>query len=272
MIKEFVNYQKRVRGLADRTCSEYAKELYSFVHWARQRGLTWRTITKQDIDAHTAEMHDLGLKPASIKKRVSAIRCLYRWAQHENLVETNPAQWAQTPKLSESLPKAADLRQIDMYLQTPPTNENEKTMHCAVALMLETGVRLSELLTMRRADFDKRTHSIRVHGKGGKERLVYYGRRSAFALNQWRKGADDLLFKGWTGENIRWEMYRQLGVYCKGVHPHQLRHTFATAMLRQGMDLKTLSVLLGHSHVTTTEIYAKADATRTSASYNQFIF
>lgn len=272
MIQEFITYQTQVRGLSPRTCQEYEKELHAFAKWARPYKLRWSTLTKQDIDKHTASMSQAGLKPATIKKRVSAIRALYRWLEHEGRMTNNPARWCQTPRLQERLPQACDVKQIDAYLRTPAKDEKAGKMHIAVALLIETGCRLSELMNMRTHDFNKKEKSIRVTGKGGKERFVYYGERSAQALNTWAKGINGPLFAGWSGDNLRWEMYRQLGNYCPRVHPHKLRHTFATAMLNNGMPLKTLSVLLGHSSVTTTEIYAKANEKRTSAIYNKFKF
>lgn len=272
MIKDFIKYQEQVRGLSPRTCHEYEKELHAFASWARMYGLRWSKIQKQDIDRHTAWMHERGLKAPTIKKRVCALRALYRWALHEGMMSENPARWCQTPRIGERLPKSASITGIDAYLKTKAGTQKEAKMHVAVALLVETGMRLGELMNVRTCDFNKENKSLRVTGKGNKERIVYYGRRSAQALNMYERNTRGHLFDGWTDEGLRWEMYRQLGKFCPRVHPHQLRHTFATEMLNQGMDLKTLSVLLGHSSVMTTEIYARAAEKRIAEQYQTFKF
>lgn len=271
-IEKCISYQREVRGLAERTCTEYTKELRTFAAWSRPRGLRWSTITKQDIDAHIAELTRTGHKPATIKKRLAGIRCLFTWAKQAGMISENPARWCQSPKVKRQLPKQADIKAIDAYLQTTPKNAQDAEMHCVVAVMVETGVRLSELKAMRREDFCKADMSIKVTGKGGKQRLVFYGQRTRTQLNAYKRNTQGSLFNEMSEAGIRWEMYKTLGKYCSRVHPHQLRHTFACEMLNNGMDLKTLSVLMGHESVTTTEIYAKASASRLANIYSQSLF
>lgn len=269
MIQEFINYQKQVRGLSSRTCEEYEKELRAFAIWARPQGMRWSSVTKQDIDKHTAAMTESGHKPSTIKKRVTALRSIYNYMMHEGMINESPARWCQTPRLAENLPKSADMAKIDEYLESEAKTAAQKEMHIAVALMVETGVRLSELMNMQTGDFDKRQKCIKVKGKGSRERIVFYGKRSSQALNMYKKGHQGKIIETMTDVTLRWTMYKELGKYCKRIHPHQLRHTFATEMLNNGMNLKTLSVLMGHKNITTTEIYAKANASRLAKEYKQ---
>lgn len=270
MIKEYLSYQQEVKGLSARTLQEYEKELRAFVKWASPRGLRWSTITKQDIDAHTRELQAAGLKPATIKRRISTIRSMYKWAEHENLVDVNPARWAQTPKRSMQIPTTAKVAAIDAYLNSHAVTTKAQEMHVAVALMLETGVRLNELIQIEAKDFNKETSSIKIVGKGRKERYVYYGERSRKALNMYKRGTQGNIITSMTAEALRWEMYKQVGPYSPGIHPHMLRHTFATEMIAAGIDLKTLSVLMGHANTTTTEIYVKANEKRLHAEYKKY--
>ena len=272
MITTYINYIKDVRGLSPRTCEEYDKELRAFAAWARPLGLRWSTISKQDIDAHTAMLHARGLEPSTIRRRITAIRCFYRWLRNEGVLSENPAQYAQSPKMAHKLPKAANIEDIDAYLHTPAKSTEDADMHCAVAIMLETGIRLSELLNMKTEDFMSNGHAIRVTGKGSKERLVYYGQRTATALNAYMRNASGYLFGKYTDIGFRYAMYRTAGERIKRLHPHQLRHTFAMTMLNNGMDIKTLAQLLGHASTTATEIYARATQPRVESMYNKFKF
>lgn len=272
MIEKFIQYQKQVRGLSPRTCQEYEKELRAFATWAKAEGLKWSTITKQDVDRHTSMLTERGLKPATVKKRVAAIRGIYNYFVHEGLLNTNPARFCSTPKLAERLPDRADVAQLDAYLSTWPSTGDEEGMHLAVAIMLETGVRAGELLSIKAEDIDPAAHTITVIGKGNKERIVYYGARTAFALQAYNHASRGPIFAGWTDAKLRWEMYREVGPYAPRCHPHMLRHTFASVMINRGMDVKTLSTIMGHQHMETTEIYAKLNTTQIGARYNQFKF
>lgn len=270
MITEFINYERKVRGLSPRTCEEYEKELRAFARWARVYKLTWRAIRKGHIDAHTAWMHDNGLQPTSIRRRVSVVRNFYTWMRNSGLIVANPAQYAQSPKMPYRLPQSADIKEIDAYLNTPAYDGTDADIHCAVALMLETGMRISELMQLKSNDFDKATRSIRITGKGNKQRIVYYGDRSAKALNAYRKNVNGLLFRRYTDMSLRYAMYATAGRLVIGIHPHLLRHTYAMQLLNNGMDIQTLATLLGHSSCKTTEIYARATQARVAAAYNKF--
>lgn len=272
MIKEFINYQRKVRGLSTRTCEEYEKELHAFATWAKGYGLTWRTIEKRHMDAHITWLTDRNLKPSSIKKRISAVRTAYRWMEHEGLISNNPIRFCSSPKDGERIPQIANVKQIDEYLNEPAVTAAQKEMHCAVALMLETGCRVTELLTMKAEDFDKGTRCVLITGKGNKQRRVYYGERTRKALNAYKRETKGKLIAYTSDVTLRYELYRQLGKYCPHIHPHMLRHTFATMMVAQGMNLKTLSVIMGHSSVQTTEIYVKTNAAHISNEYNKFKF
>ena len=272
MIKEFISYQRNVKGLSPRTCEEYSKNLSYFIAWAQPRKLRWSTIMKSDIDSWTMDMMLMGVKPATIRQRISVIRSCFGWMVNEGMLHLNPARYCQSPKTTKALPTAVDITKIDAYLETPAYTPQQQELHIAVALMIETGCRLHEVMMMRTQDFNKQTSSVRVSGKGSKERIVYYGARCKQQLNSYKRHSTGKLITTMDDTTLRFEMYRELGKFCPHVHPHQLRHTFATEMLNNGMDLKTLSVLLGHESVKTTEIYARASEQRIHNQYSQFKF
>lgn len=249
MIQEFLKYQATNKGLSEQTLDGYAKDLMVFVRFARSRGLRWSTISASDIDEYVSEEAGRGMKPRTIKKRVEVVRLLFSWAQHRGILVENPARYTQTPKQAEDLPKAADNDRLRKYLEREATSRESYIIHIIVALILETGMRIGEITAMRGEDIDTKNHAILVHGKGAKERYVYYGKLSehyAEAMSH-RHG------RIFTQPQIdyRYMMYSEI----PGTHPHAIRHAFAVEQLNKGMELKTLSTLMGHKHITTTEIY-----------------
>lgn len=266
MIREFIKYQNNVRGLSPRTLEEYEKNLKQFVTWAQPRGLRWSTICKQDIDSWTMEMTSSGIKAATVKQRISTLRTMFAWMEHEGMRADNPARYCQTPKIAEKLPSAADMDAIDAYLGTPSVTKEERDVKMLTAIICETGCRLSEALKMRKSDFQQ--CGIRIKGKGGLERIVFYGHRTRNAIRAAAPTGDEL-FEGWSDVSIRYAMYRTLGTVIPSVHPHMLRHTFAMQALNNGIAINEVSQLLGHKHITTTQIYARAAVTTLQQHYQQ---
>lgn len=269
MIKEFLNYSKNVRGLAPRTIQEYSKNLKEFVLYASPQGLTWRTITATEVDKWTATMSEQGLAVQTIKERISTLRCFFRWMVRQQMLAENPAQFASTPRRHSKLPAHCDSTLIDKWLAKPAKTPQEATVKVATAIMIDTGLRLAECLGLRQQDFDQSKHVIKVTGKGHKERLVCYGRRTIEACTKYRCSRTDYLFPDVDGYQLRKMMYETLGKEVDRVHPHLLRHTFAFDQLENGMPLENLSVLLGHTNTATTEIYARASLKKTQAIYKQ---
>lgn len=223
------------------------------------RHLRWSTIRKNNIDEWTSQQQAEGLASATIKQRMATLRTFFAWLVHEGMLHENPARFCQTPKRQEKLPRQADPQTIDAWLQRPARTAEERAVNILTAIITETGLRVSEALALRKSDMhDGR---IIVRGKGSRERVVFYGRRTRTAIENYAP-MGDILFPTWSAEGIRWAMYRTLGKFASHVHPHQLRHTFAMESLNNGMALDEVSQLLGHKHVTTTQIYARA-ATRT---------
>lgn len=268
MIQEFLNYAQSNKGLAARTVSEYKKDLAVFVGWAKPQALRWSTISKQHIEAYVAAEARRGMQPETIKKRITAVRQLYQYAIHQGLTSENPAKYVETPKRRASLPQTATLSEIDCWLNQQPKNGEERAAQAIAALIVETGLRLSEVTNLRRADFTGE-HRIRVRGKGGKERIVIYGERTKRHFLTWVQRTHQMPCD--LGERfIRRIIWQYGGRYVEGLHPHMLRHTFATEMLNHGVDLKTLAVLMGHESTNTTEIYTHLSTATLERAYNKF--
>ena len=267
MITTFITYQKQVRGLSPRTCEEYEKSLRSFSQWASPQHLRWSIVTKQDIDRWTADQSKAGIAPRTIKARMSALRTFYSWLVHEGKMSESPARWCSTPKVAQALPHPADLGAIDNWLSKPAKTAKEGEMKMLTAILVETGIRLSEALALTVSDF--KDGGLSIMGKGRRERIVFYGQRTMDACRNYWHGGKQLFTL--SPVEARYLMYETLGREVPGVHPHQLRHTFACYMLNAGMELSSVSQLLGHSNINTTRIYTQASTNNLHDQYNNFM-
>lgn len=265
MITTFANYLAINRGLSKHTVKAYTEALHDFASYINDNhaGTTWRTVTKQMIDEYVVELVAEDMSPATIKQHISALRTFFKTCAALGQPIDNPARYVSTPKLSEQLPKTIELDAIKQALASATVNPQAKA---AIAIILETGVRLQELLDLRASDIDSKTNSIRIHGKGNKERTVYYGELTRQYGRCWR-GSEH------TQRWVRHQVYEALRPYttAKQLSPHALRHTFASAMLNNGATMESLSKLLGHEHLETTEIYAKLTNTKAREQYLQFM-
>lgn len=262
MIQEFTNYLQTVRGYSPLTCEEYRKDLTSFVVWLKATTDIRRfgDVNQETVQEWVADLVAAGLQATTIKRRVSALRSLYTYARGRGLTKTNPAQYVSTPKKARRLPKLADATAIRSCLYNPYVEPSTKL---AVALLSETGMRISELCTVKMTDINKSTHSIRIIGKGNKERYVYYGKHTKRLLESVANDGGRII-KTDTRET-RHDVYKAIGST-----PHNVRHLYATTMLNNGADIKTISQLLGHESVKTTEIYSRMDTARISSTYNKY--
>lgn len=267
MIQEFLKYQAENKGLAAQTIDGYRKELRAFVSWAQPKGLRWSTISSTDMQDYVRHENARGMKPRTIKRRVEVIRLILEYAKHQGYIKENVAWFTQTPKIADELPKAASCEEIEAYLKMQASSTDFLKCQIIVGLIYETGLRLGEVLSLRGEDFDLSNGRIKVQGKGRKERYVYYGNFTktwAVAMAK-RQG---IIFDLGDVET-RYMMYNYAGSYVKGIHPHAIRHAFACKQLNSGMGLKTLSTLMGHKHVETTEIYAQLADKRVGEEYRR---
>lgn len=269
MIQEFLEYQAKNKGLSEQTIAGYAKDLRNFVRWAGAQGLRWSTLTAASMDAYVMAEHERGMQPRTIRRRVAVVRLLLKWARHRGIMDNAAAAYTQSPKIRRELPKACSMTEIRAYLDTPALTRNSLLQHIIVGLIAETGMRIGEVLSLRGEDIRTEERAIWVRGKGGKDRYVYYGDYTARWAGAMSKRVGEIF--DMTDEQCRYMMYAEVGPTVHHVHPHAIRHAFATEMLNNGMPLKELSTLMGHDHVTTTEIYAKMTNARTRAIYNQTI-
>lgn len=267
MIKEFLEYSSKVKNLSENTINSYRKDLSTFTQWARSEGLRWSTIKKKDVDNFSAYLHERQKSPATIARHITSIRQLFQWAMNEGILQSNAARYCSSPRKEYKLPSTIDQSEIERYLASEASTDQSRTIHALAALIVDTGIRLQEALDIRIEDIDATNQTIKIHGKGRKERLVYYSQltmRHCSATCNKRRG---YLIDEASQIRIRYMMYSEMG--CK-VHPHALRHTFATTMLNNGASIMSVQSILGHASVQTTERYCALSANNVRRAYNKF--
>lgn len=263
MIQEFISYLQHNKGYSVQTCTEYRKDLEKFVYWLRTETdvRRWGMVTKDVIDSWVWDMSANDMSSCTIKRRVSALRGLYQYAWVKGLCTDNPAKYVSTPKKGHRLPKTADVDKIAQAIRNSATEAETKL---ALAIMAETGVRLGELLNMRVNDVNLGERSIVVRGKGNKERKVYYGDMTAEIIGRSVVIGGGLLISS-SARELRYKVHA-----ATGASPHNIRHTWATVMLNNGCPLESISKLMGHASVKTTEIYAEVATATLAADYNKY--
>jgi integrase/recombinase XerC len=239
---------------------------------ATQRIASWGEVTAHHVRAFIAREHRSGLSGRSLQRRLSALRGFFGYLMREGQVTDNPAQTVRAPKTPKRLPHALDADQMGQLLDQPPQDALEVRDHAMLELLYSSGLRLAELVALRLQHLDLKSGSVRVNGKGDKTRLVPVGRYARVALARWlelrntlAKAEVDTLFVNRAGRSLtaravqkrvaRWSLHHGGG----HLHPHLLRHSFASHLLESSGDLRAVQELLGHADISTTQIYTHLD-------------
>ncbi len=268
-VKGFLRHLRLRRGYSENTVKAYEDDLNKLAEFLEREGIPLEEITLPALDRFVASL--AGYSPATRERVIAALRSFFKYLLAERGWEVNPAELLELPKKPKRLPKALTLEEVERLLEAPdpstPLGLRDKAI---LELLYSSGLRASELCGLRLLDLDLEEGFVRVSGKGSKERLVPFGVHAARALGEYLTRGRPRLAKGdapWLFLNSRggklsrvglWKILRKyaLKVGLGGkVHPHVLRHTFATHMLIGGCDLRTLQELLGHASLSTTQIY-----------------
>ena len=267
-------------GLADNTLSSYRNDLEQFAAWlaAQQPASSLGSCRRDELFAYLAARSQpipgkkRGYSARSTARLLSALRHFYRLLQRDGQIAEDPTLLVDAPKLPRSLPKALAESEVESLLRAPPDTALGLRDRAMLELMYATGLRVSELVGLRADQVNLRQGVLRVTGKGGKERLVPIGELAADWLQRYLGESRPLLVKGARVDTLfvtarRAGMTRQMfwilvkkhaqavGIASQRISPHVLRHSFATHLLNHGADLRALQMLLGHSSLSTTQIY-----------------
>ncbi|HUJ82964.1 MAG TPA: site-specific tyrosine recombinase XerD [Candidatus Acidoferrales bacterium] len=271
-VRTFLNSLRVEKGLAENTLQAYRRDIEKFSAFARQRKLTTNTVQRGDIVDFLGSLYRKGLDSRSVARHLVTIRNFFRFALMEGHVDDDPAATIESPKFRQSLPEFLSVEEVDRLLQQPDTNSTTGIRDRAmIELMYSCGLRVSELCGLRVADLQREEGCLRCIGKGNKERLVPVGRQALEMVQRYlrearpkllREGSSPFLFLGQTGQGINrvafWKLLRDYGRKAglrKSLTPHMLRHSFATHLLDRGADLRSVQMMLGHSDISTTQIY-----------------
>lgn len=257
------------QGVSENTLSAYRSDLDKFCLFLKGENLM--TVTGLDIESYLAHRVDLGLKPRSTARSISALKRFYQYFVREKIISDSPMLNIAQPKAGQSLPKTLSEAEVEALLNAPNTEEamglRDKAM---LELLYATGLRVSELVGLRMEQINLRQAVVFVKGKGNKERLVPLGEEAMYWLEQFLKGgraqmikhATDFVFPSKRGVGMtrqtfwhRIKHYAILASVESPLSPHTMRHAFATHLLNHGVDLRVVQMMLGHSDLSTTQIY-----------------
>jgi tyrosine recombinase XerD len=261
------------RGASSNTVKNYRLDLEHLAEWLSGRGLTdWAVVRRQDMRAWVAWMHGEGYAPTSIARKLSAARALYRYLAREGVQTETPLLLVPAPRLRRTLPAVLSIEEIERLLAAPdgstPLGMRDR---CMFEVLYATGLRLSELLSLTVESIEWTSRTIRVTGKGNKERIVLLGDLAVDALERYVHETRplllgsrqcDALFLSHTGRplsvrgfHVILQGHLQSAGIERHVTPHALRHSFATHLLEGGADLRSVQELLGHANISTTQVY-----------------
>lgn len=252
MIKEYLTYLHTGRGYSANTVAAYADDLRQFVLYARSFGKNarWRDVTREMIQHYAASMAADGKSPATIRRHVSTLRGLFAYQMQTGLRTDNPARYVSTPRRGERIPEALPICSVRQALR-----QCDNRTRALITLIVTTGLRLREALDVSTWKIDRERRSIKVLGKGGYERVVYYTEETEKAIREYKPNATGPIFGNWGQAEARWAVMRAFHGTGHYGSPHRLRHTFATVCLENGCDIETLRQLLGHKGIAVTQRY-----------------
>ncbi len=285
IFNKYVNYLEAERNVSPYTVRNYTNDLLDFFGFLRAKGISsLKEVDRHTLRAYLSHLVEQGFVKASIARKLSAIRSFYRYLLREEVVSASPVATTSSPKLDKRLPSFLTVEEAVRLLEAPDLSKPEGQRDRALLeLLYASGLRVSELVTLNLEQVNLDTNEIRVWGKGSKERVVLIGEPAAQALsvylNQGRpelldKKRSSALFLNYKGERLPVRTVQKiLGKYAglaninKRVHPHLLRHTFATHLLDGGADLRVVQELLGHAQLSSTQIYTHVSKSQAKKVY-----
>ena len=280
----YLAFFESLNHLSENTQKAYVRDMSDFRDYCEKNGVAnWGEMDGRRMRSYVAERHRQGLGGRTLQRRLSAIRAFYRFLVKQGHAENNPAQGIVTPKTVRKLPKALDVDQskqlVEIREQDPLANRDRAILE----LMYSCGLRLSELVNLDMDSLDQRDALVTVTGKGNKTRVIPVGSHALAAIQLWLKQRNNMaapdekaLFVSKRGSRIshrsvqqrlqQWALKQGLHGH---VHPHMLRHSFATHILESSSDLRAVQELLGHADISTTQVYTHLDFQHLAQVYDE---
>ena len=280
-IKEYLTYIQVEKGLARRTIDSYEGDLKRLERWANKIGAEVADLTRPDMRKWIAQLSREGLAPSSVARAVSAARGFFQFLLRDGHIKHQPTENLDTPQKFSYLPKFLTEDEIDLLFSTPDVTTKEGIRDRAMLeLMYAAGLRVSELVSLKQGDVDVHTGVVVCHGKGSKERRVPIGKSAIHWLQRYDSIKAGFGEPGYANlfldrgkpltRQFAWATIKKHAakIGLKNVSPHTLRHSFATHLLQHGADSRSVQALLGHSDISTTQIYTHITDRHLRAAYD----
>ena len=273
-IGEYLEYLELEKGLSQNTIDAYRRDLSDFAQGIEDI----KSISRMTINSYVRTLRERKLAPTSVIRKVASLRGFFKWATSSGILDKNPAATLEQPKTPQRLPKVVSVKEIDEMLH----NNLTPLEHVIMELLYSCGLRVSELVNLKINDIDLSSKYVRCFGKGSKERIIPIGEQAKSVVKEFLPTRDFLIKKfGLTTKNLlikdngkfvtRQDIYsfihNQGKLIHKNISPHTLRHSFATHLLENGADLRVVQELLGHSDVSTTQLYTHISKKRLKEVY-----
>jgi len=274
------------RRLAANTIESYQRDLFSLLRFAHASGRTLEGLSRPDLEAFVRDLMSSGLSPRSVARAVASTRGLYRFLVSVGCLSTNPSVEVRAPRAWPSLPKFLSCDEVDRLIDGPDTATTAGVRDRAlIELLYATGMRVSELVSLKPSDLNLPAGHLTVMGKGSKERLIPMGRAAADWVERYSESSRRQIASAdcpWLFVNMRggrlsrvgfWKILKKYALangLPRDLSPHVVRHSFATHLLDRGADLRSIQCLLGHADLSTTQIYTHILEARLKAVYDEF--
>ena len=272
IITDYIDYIENIRGLSNNTTKSYERDLLKFSNFVKSAGITnFQFITEDICSGWIADLFQKNVSPRSIQRHISSAKGFFSYVKKNGLIDNSPFELISSPKSPNYLPNVLSPEDVEQLLNFKPKNTQEIRDIAIVELIYSSGLRVSEVVSSNTNDFEENKDFLRVLGKGSKTRLVPVGRFAKAAIDKWLlernklHTKDESLFVNLRGGRISsrsiQERIKKLALIqgLPPINPHMLRHSFATHLLESSGDLRSIQELLGHSSLSTTQIYTRLD-------------
>ena len=278
MLKRYMRYLKLERNHSDNTIEAYRHDLLMLLDFLKEHDLQPTAVKLEDLQQFAVPLHEKGVVAKSQARILCGVRAFYRFLLLDGYIDADPSELLESPKLPFHIPEYLTLEEVDQLEASFDMSKPESQRNRAIVeVLFSCGLRVSELVTLKLSDLYLEEKFVRVIGKGNKERLVPISDKAIHELELWfsdrchldiKKGEEDYVFLNRRGSHLTRVMIlimikrqaEEAGIK-KVISPHTLRHSFATALLKGGADLRVIQALLGHEDIGTTEIYTHIDST-----------
>jgi integrase/recombinase XerD len=275
-VRNYQRYLKLQRGFSPNTLDAYQRDLQKLLVYLEQEGKDIYEVELGDLQHFAATLHDIGIHPRSQCRILSGVRSFFRFMQTDGYRDDDPSELLENPVLGDHLPEVLSAEEVDMLENSIDLSKWEGQRNRAIVeVLFSCGLRVSELVNLKLSNIYKEEQYVRIMGKGSKERLVPISPKALKELENWfydrnlmkvKPGEEDYVFLNRRGAHLTRTMIlimikqqAALAGITKTISPHTLRHSFATALLEGGADLRAIQAMLGHESIGTTEIYTHID-------------